>query len=157
MWYRKVDPENDNTASAPFSYANSLNSNEFTAMSDSSIPVFVRGSSASSACTINDRLWHHLVVSWHQSSKRVRIYTDGALCANVALGISAGTPRNNGVLIFGQGACVRVAPSLVLLVLTRGAPSLSLSAQSRTRWAVASRGTRPSTASSRRCLCTTRG
>lgn len=101
LWMRSSDTANDGT---PISYATSNGGagyNDFILYSYRNLDPVVRGVDNYSGVSANDGSWHHLAVTWQQSSGALRLYKDGNLVSapTVAAGYAF---TNGGALVLGQ-------------------------------------------------------
>jgi hypothetical protein len=101
LWMRSSDTANDGT---PISYATSNGGagyNDFILYSYRNLDPVIRGLDNYSGVAANDGSWHHLAVTWQQSSGALRLYKDGNLVS--APTVAAGyTFMSGGALVLGQ-------------------------------------------------------
>lgn len=101
LWMRSTDTVN---AGTPISYATSNGGagyNDFILYDYRNLDPVVRGVDNYSGAAANDGSWHHLAVTWQQSSGALRLYKDGNLASTPT--VAAGyTFVNGGALVLGQ-------------------------------------------------------
>ncbi len=101
LWMRSSDTANDGT---PISYATSNGGagyNDFILYSYRNLDPVIRAADNYSGVSANDGSWHHLTVTWQQSSGALRLYKDGNLVSAPA--VAAGYAfMSGGALVLGQ-------------------------------------------------------
>ena len=88
-------------ASGIISYAVSGQSNEHLLYNPNNLEVYFNGPFVRTGVSVNDGLWHHVVVTWQSSNGSLRLYKDGALAFSTTH--QAGVPiSTGGSLVLGQ-------------------------------------------------------
>ncbi len=67
------------------SYAVNGSDNEFLVFTPANLQVFIKGSAVTTGVSLNDGLWHHLVVTWQSSDGSLKLYKDGGLAFSITL------------------------------------------------------------------------